>query len=373
MRTRGAIITSAPGKYEVTDLVLDEPRQGELVLTMAASGLCHSDDHIATGDIPVLTYPILGGHEGSGVVAKVGPNTPGWEVGDHVITSFLPACGHCRWCAQGMQNLCDLGANLLMGSRFDDPTSFKVHLPDGTPVGQMAGLGTFAEHTLVDVRSAVKISPDIPLESVCLLGCGVGTGWGSSVNMAAVRPGDTVVVFGVGGIGMSAVQGAAAAGATNLIVVDPVRFKRESALALGATHAVEDAQAAGDLARSFTNGQGADSALVCVGVTTGEVAAQAYYTIRKGGTLVIVGIGNILDVGLPIPIGDLTLSQKRIQGSLYGGCSPNLDIPRQLELYRSGALKLDEMITHRYTIDEIAQGYEDMHAGVNIRGVVVYG
>ena len=372
METRGAVVTQAPGKFEVVELEVDEPRQGELMVKMAASGLCHSDDHLATGDMPVMHYPICGGHEGAGVVERVGPSTPGFEEGDHVVFSFLPGCGRCRWCASGMQNLCDLGATLLAGSRWDDMTSFRLHLPDGSPVAQMCGIGTFAEHTAVSVNSAIKIDKDLPLDKMCLLGCGVGTGWGSAVNSAQVRPGDTVIVMGIGGIGINAVQGASHAGASNVIAVDPVAFKREKAIELGATHAFEDIAQAVGLAKSLTNGQGADSAIVTIGVVKGEHIAQAFAAIRKAGTVVVTGLGNIAEVGIPVSFGELTLFQKRIQGSLFGQSNPSSDILRQVQMYRDGKLKLDELVTRTYTLDEIALGYEDMHAGKNIRGVIMF-
>jgi NDMA-dependent alcohol dehydrogenase len=372
MQTRAAVVKQAPGTFEVVDLDVEDPRQGELRVKMVASGLCHSDDHLATGDIPVAVYPIVGGHEGAGIVESVGPNTPGWEVGDHVVFSFLPGCGRCRWCASGKQNLCDLGATLLVGSRFSDPESFRFHTADGAPVAQMCGLGTFSEVTTVDVNSAIKVDKDLPLEKVCLLGCGVGTGWGSAVNSAEVRPGDTVIVMGVGGIGINAVQGAAHAGATNVIAVDPVAFKREKALEMGATHAFEDMAKADEFAKSVTNGQGADAAIVTVGVVKGEHVAQAFSAIRKAGTVVVTGLGNIADVGVPISLGELTLFQKRIQGSLFGASSPSADIPRQVQMYVDGRLKLDELVTTEYGLDDIARGYEDMHAGKNIRGVIRY-
>lgn len=370
MQTRGAVITKAPGAYEVVDLEVDEPRQGEVRVRMVASGLCHSDDHIATGDLPVPLYPFLGGHEGAGIVESVGPGTRGWEPGDHVVFSFIPGCGRCRWCASGMQNLCDLGAYLLNGSRFDDPTSFRVHTADGDPVGQMCGLGTFAELTCVDVNSAVKVDDDVPLERACLLGCGVGTGWGSAVNSAEVRPGDTVVVMGVGGIGINAVQGAAHAGAAHVIAVDPVEFKRTKALELGATEAFADIGEANMFARSVTNGQGADAAIVTVGVVRGEHVGQAFSCIRKAGTVVVTGLGDVAEVGIPVSLAELTLFQKRIQGSLFGASSPSWDIPRQIQMYRDGLLKLDELVTTEYSLDEVATGYEDMHAGKNVRGVI---
>jgi NDMA-dependent alcohol dehydrogenase len=377
MRTRAAAILErptkgSPAKYQVIDVEFGDPRQGELLVRMAASGLCHSDDHIATGDVPVRTYPIIGGHEGAGVVEEVGPHTLGWEQGDHVIFSFLPGCGRCRWCASGMQNLCDLGALVLAGSRPDDPTSFRAHTTDGRPVSQMAGIGTFAEHSVVHVNSAVKVDKDLPLDKVCLLGCGVGTGWGSAVNSAAVRPGDTVIIMGIGGIGINAVQGAAHAGATNVIAVDPVAFKREKAMELGATHTFADIAEADEFAKSQTNGQGADSVIVTIGVVHGEHVAQAFAATRKAGTVVVTGLGDITEVGIPVSIGELTLFQKRIQGSLFGESSPSSDILRQAQMYRDGKIKLDELVTRTYTLDEVAQGYEDMHAGKNIRGVIVF-
>ena len=370
MRTRGAVIAKVPGAYEVVDLEVDDPRQGELRVRLVASGLCHSDDHVATGDLPMPFYPFLGGHEGAGVVDAVGPHTPRWEPGDHVVFSFLPGCGRCRWCASGMQNLCDLGAFLLDGTRFDDQNSFRFHTPDGEPVGQFLGLGTFAETTVVDVRSAVKVDRDLPLDKVCLLGCGVGTGWGSAVSSAGVRPGDTVIVMGVGGVGINAVQGAAVAGASHVIAVDPTELKREKAMELGATRAFADIADANLFARSVTGGQGADAAIVAVGVVRGEHVAQAFSAVRKAGTVVVTGLGNAAEVGIPVSLAELTLFQKRIQGSLFGASAPSWDILHQVQMYRDGTLELDGLVTAEYGLDDVARGYEDMHAGKNIRGII---
>lgn len=374
MQTRGAVIRQTPGKFEVVDLEVEDPRPGEVQVKMVASGLCHSDDHVATGDIPVGVYPFAGGHEGAGIVTKAGPNTKGLKEGDHVIFSFLPSCGHCRWCASGMQNLCDLGAGLLAGSRWDDPTSFRLKLAGtDTPVGQMCGISTFVETTTVSQDSCVKVPDDVPLEVACLLGCGVGTGWGSAVNSGGVKPGDTTIVMGIGGIGINAVQGAAHAGASNIIAVDPVTFKREKAQELGATHAVASMEEATELAKQFTNGQGADQTIVTVGVLKPDMIGQAMASIRKAGTVVVTALGNMNDTTpVPISLADLTLFQKRLQGALFGASNPNWDIRRQLELYRSGVLKLDELVTKTYTLDEVAQGYQDMHDGKNIRGVIRY-
>ncbi|MBV9313167.1 MAG: NDMA-dependent alcohol dehydrogenase [Pseudonocardia sp.] len=370
MKCRGAIVRQAPGKYEVVDLEVDDPWQAELRVKLVATGLCHSDDHVATGDIPAGVYPFAGGHEGGGIVESVGPHTPGWQVGDKVVLSFLPSCGKCRWCATGHQNLCDLGMWILQGHRWTDPTSYRLHLDDGTPVGQMCGISAFCEYTTVSVDSAIKVPEDTPLDKACLLGCGVGTGWGSAVYTGEVAPGDTVIIMGVGGIGINAVQGAAHAGALNVIAVDPVALKREKAESLGATHSVAKMAEATELARSFTNGQGADVAIVTVGVTEPEHVAEAFSSIRKQGTVVVTGLGSLTKVGLPIAISELTLFEKKLKGALFGSSNPNADIPRLLEMYRAGQLKLDELVTTEYSLDEIGRGYEDMHAGKNIRGVV---
>lgn len=371
MKTRGAILREIPGKFEIVELDLEEPRPGEILVRLAASGMCHTDDHVALGDLPSDTVPMCGGHEGAGVVVEVGAGTPGWQVGDHVVLSCLPSCGRCRWCAVGMGNLCDLAATLLRGARFDDPDSFRMSL-DGQPVGQWCSISTFSEYTTVSVTSAVKIDPSIPLESACLVGCGVNTGWGSAVNIAQVRPNDTVIVMGVGGIGSFAVQGAVHAGAANVIAVDPVAFKRDMAGQVGATHAVETIAEATDLARSMTNGQGADSAIITVGVLDPEHVRQAFAAIRKAGSCVVTSLGPSTDFGVPISLFELTLYQKRLLGSMFGGVAPMRDVTKMLELYTSGRLKLDEIITTRYSLDQVNQGYADMHAGRNVRGVITF-
>jgi S-(hydroxymethyl)glutathione dehydrogenase/alcohol dehydrogenase len=314
---------------------------------------------------------LCGGHEGSGVVVEVGANTPGWAAGDHVVFAFIPACGRCRWCAEGKQNLCNLGATIRLGSRFEDPTSFRMSL-DGEPVAQMCGISTFSELTTVSVNSAVKVAKDVPLDKLSLLGCGVGTGWGSAVNAAQVGPRDTVIVMGIGGIGMSAVQGAAHAGARDVIAVDPVSFKLEQATLFGATHVAANMTEATDLARSLTDGQGADAAIVTVGVTTADHISQAFSAIRKDGVVVVTGAGPAGVSKLSINLSELTMAQKRVVGALYGQSSPFSMIPKLVDLYTAGRLKLDEMVTRTYTLDEVAQGYEDMHAGRLVRGMVMF-
>jgi S-(hydroxymethyl)glutathione dehydrogenase/alcohol dehydrogenase len=370
MRTRAAILTEIPGKYEVAELELESPRRGEITVQLAASGMCHSDDHIARGDLPSETLPMCCGHEGAGVVVEVGPDTPDWEVGDHVVLATLPSCGRCRWCQTGMGNLCDLSANLLRGARFNDTDSFRLAMDDGTPVGQWCGVGTFSEYSTVGVESAVKIDPEIPLDRACLVGCAVNTGWGSTVNVAEVKPGDTVIVMGAGGIGAFAIQGAVHAGAAHVIAVDPLPFKREMAGKFGATHVVGDMAEATELAQSMTNGQGADATVITVGVLEPSMITEAFASIRKAGACVITSLGPSTDFGIPISAFELTLYQKKLLGSMFGAVAPIRDTVKMLELYQAGRLNLDDVVTTRYTLDQVNDGYADMHAGRNVRGLV---
>jgi S-(hydroxymethyl)glutathione dehydrogenase/alcohol dehydrogenase len=368
VKTTAAVLTGVGKDWEVTELELDPPRAGEVLVRFAASGLCHSDHHLRTGDIPVR-YPIVGGHEGAGVVEETGEGVTRVHPGDHIVCSFLPVCGHCRFCARGMTNLCDLG-RLLTANSLPDGT-FRFHA-DGEDFGQMCLVGSFAQRAVLSEYSCVKIDDDIPLETAALVGCGVPTGWGTAVNAGQVRPGDTTVVYGTGGVGINAVQAAAIAGARHVIAVDPVPFKRELAARLGATHTAADADAAQQIVRDVTSGVGADQSLITVGEVTREVVADAFAIVRKGGTVVITGLSGPGDNTIVLPAFELTLLEKRLQGALFGGGNPFDDIPRMLEMYRAGKLKLDELITNRYRLDDINQGYRDMLAGRNVRGVLVH-
>ena len=234
MRSRAAIVREVGGDWSVEEIDLDPPQDGEVLVSWEATGLCHSDEHIRTGDLPA-PLPLIGGHEGAGIVQEVGPGVQGLKPGDHVVASFLPACGRCRFCSTGHQNLCDLGALIMAGTQADGTHRRRAR---GQNVGVMAFVGTFSQYGTVPEASIVKIDDDLPLNRACLLGCGVMTGWGSAVNTADIRPGDTVVVIGFGGIGSGAVQGARLAGAERIIVVEPVEVKRDKAFEFGATHFV---------------------------------------------------------------------------------------------------------------------------------------
>jgi S-(hydroxymethyl)glutathione dehydrogenase/alcohol dehydrogenase len=366
---RAAILCEAPGRWEVHDVVVDAPREREVLVRMVACGLCHSDDHFTTGDITVGHLPICGGHEAAGVVEAVGPGVVGLAEGDHIVSSFVPGCGRCRWCATGRQNLCENGALLLEGTQIDG--TFRMHFGE-EDVGQNSMIGGFSEVAVLPEWACVKVDHDVPLEIAAILGCAVPTGWGSAQKAAEVGPGDTVVVYGAGGIGMSAVQGAKHCGAEHILVVDPVEGKRRSSLEFGATQAFADHAEATEIAKELTNGQGADSAIICVGVVKGEDVAHGFAAIRKAGTVVVTAAGSDSEVGIPVGLLELTMFQKRIQGALYGMSAPSYAIPHLIDLWRSGALQLEKMVTRSYALDEINKGYEDMHAGHNIRGVIDY-
>ena len=369
MRTRAAVLWDQPGEWKVQEIELDEPGSTEVLVEMAATGLCHSDDHFTTGDMTARHLPVIGGHEGSGIVRQVGAEVHDFEVGDHVLTSFIPACGKCKWCARGLQNLCDGGGRTLIG---DQPGGgFRAHA-DGSDIAAMASLGTFAEWQVYDQISLVKVDKSLPLNTICLVACGVQTGFGSATNAAAVRPGDVVLILGAGGVGMNAVQGASLSGASHVVVVDPAPSKKTWAPQFGATEVFGNFAEADAFVKSITNGQGADSAIVTIGVVTNEHIGQAYGAIRKAGTVVVTGVSNERE-SAPIPgfnAISVAMFQKRIQGALYGMGSPREVMPELLNLYSAGRLKLDELITRRYTLDDINQAYADMRAGINIRGVI---
>jgi NDMA-dependent alcohol dehydrogenase len=372
MKTRGAILRQMPGKWDIVEMDLDEPRDREVTIKMVGSGLCHSEVSMSNGDFPVAHYPICGGHEGAGVVVDVGPNSGDWKVGDHAAISCLPSCGRCHWCANGQGNLCDLSAHLLTGARFDDPTSYRLR-ENGQDVGQWCGVGCFTEYTTISIDQAVHVPEDMPLEKVCLLGCAVDTGWGSTVNLAKPEPGHTVIIMGVGGVGAFALQGAVHAGATNVIACDPLAFKRETAETIGATHTAASIEEATEIAQSLTNGQGADSTIITVGRMNVEYIPQALASVRKAGTVVVTALGSAEETeGVPMSLFELSLSQKRLQGSMFGATAPFRDIPKFIHMYQQGQLKLDEIITQTYSLDQVNEGYDDLLAGKNMRGVITF-
>lgn len=368
MRTNAAVLWEAPGKWQIEELEVAEPGAADVLIRIEAAGLCHSDYAFNTGDSPVQYFPWIGGHEGAGVVTAVGSDVRSVSVGDHVVTVFIPSCGRCRWCASGQGNLCDEGARIMaLGSGEEQ---FRIRTTSGQGVGQTALLGTFSQWTLVPEQSVIKIPDDIPFAAACLLACGVPTGWGAAVNAGNVSPGDVVVVMGTGGIGMNSVQGARHAGATHIIAIDPAPYKRDQALKFGATESFADIADAAERLAHLTNGQGADVTMVSVDLLTSEIAGQALESVRKAGTVVITSLGRGGISSIPVDLMMFPLYQKRIQGSLFGAQSPLEAVPKLIELYRNGDLKLDELVSQSYRLDEINEAYEDVLGGTVIRPVI---
>jgi alcohol dehydrogenase (nicotinoprotein) len=366
--TKAAVIRGVGHDWEVIEAELDPPQPGEVLVRFTVSGLCHSDEHIRHGDLPVR-FPMVGGHEGAGVVEQVGAGVTRVQVGDHIICSFLPVCGHCRYCATGRSYICDNTGTILEGCMPDG--TFRFH-QGGEDFGALDLLGTFSQYATIREDSAIVVDKDLPLDVAVLLGCGVLSGWGSAVYAGEVRPGDTTVVFGAGGVGNYAVQGARYAGAGNVIAIDPSPLKREFALDLGATHAVEDVAEAREIVETVTRGAGADQSVVTVGVADEQVIRDAFEITGKGGITVLTSVAAADAKTVHLSGFDVTIANKRIQGSLYGSGNPFYDIPRLVDLYRSGALRLDETITKTYTLDEINAGYADLLEGKNLRGVLVH-
>jgi NDMA-dependent alcohol dehydrogenase len=367
MKTRAAILWEVGKDWSVEEIDLDPPKTGEVLVRLVASGLCHSDEHLVTGDLPA-PLPMIGGHEGAGVVEEVGPGVEWLAAGDHVVFGFVPSCGRCPSCTSGQGNLCDLGMFLLDGFQITDHTA--RHHAHGSDLRLMCLLGTFSERTVVNEASCIKIDPDIPLDVASLLGCGVVTGWGSAVYAAEVRPGEDVAVVGIGGIGINAVQGAKLAGAHRIFAIDPVPFKREKAMQFGATHTASSMEEAQALISEVTLGRMAQKVILTMGVGRGEALAPALAMSSKRGRVVVTNIHPALETEVTMSALDLTLMEKQVVGSLFGSANPRVDIPRLLALYRSGQLDLDGLVTRTYRLDEVNDGYEDMREGRNLRGVL---
>ncbi len=383
MRSRAAILYEYGHPWTVEEFELDPPRAGEVLLRLAATGLCHSDEHIRQGrlaappetlrslGLPAMS-PTIGGHEGSGVVVEVGEGVARFAPGDHVVTSFVAVCGQCRWCASGMEYLCDTGAGTLAPGMPTDGT-FRHHTVDGRNLGHVSKIGAFAEHTVVSADSLVKIDQRLPLVPAALLACAVPTGYGSAARRAQVRGGDTVVVIGAGGIGTAAIQGARISGAARIVAVDPVEFKRLSAPTFGATHTAATAPEAVELVRELTRGVMADAVVVSPAMIGEADVGAALALTRKGGTCVLTGLPAPNTNSIAVQLQDFILMNKTLCGTMFGSCNPKSDIPLLATLYESGQLLLDEMITKRYGLDAINDAYADQAAGELIRGVIDFG
>ena len=371
--TRAAVLWEVGTDWSIEDVELDDPRATDVLVRMESAGMCHSDDHARTGDMP-MPLPIIGGHEGAGVVEAVGPDVTRLAPGDHVAVSFVPACGHCRWCSTGRQYICDSGAKLFnVGMMSDDRLAHHVtRNGERVPVGRYAQVGTFSEQILVNEDSLVKVDDDLPADAVALVSCGVATGFGSATERAGTKPGDDEAVIGVGGIGINAVQGARVAGAQRVIAIDPVEFKREQAMKLGATHAFASVEEAAGAIGELTQGVMCDRVVLAAGVVHGDMVEPALGLTSKGGTLVVTGVAPATESDAQLNLMMLSMMNKEVKGTIFGSMNPREAIPRLLSMYREGVLHLDELVTRRYSLDEVNQGYADMLEGRNIRGVISF-
>ena len=368
MKTRTAILYAPGEAIRVEEVELDPPKDHEVQVKLVAAGVCHSDYHLVSGELPGY-MPMALGHEGAGIVEAVGSAVTNCMPGDHVVLSFIPSCGTCYYCTRGHTNLCNMGASILMGPQLDG--TFRMHNSNGEDVGQMCVISTFSERTVAPDMSVVKVADYDPLNKAVLVGCGVPTGIGAVIHRAKVEAGSTVMVIGCGGIGMNAVQGAALAGARMVIAVDTVDFKLEKSKEFGATHTINaKTQDVVQIVKDLTWGAGVDYAFESI--ATPATIGQAYACLGKNGTVVVIGLTPATAESIPIPPLDLVLFQKTIMGTLYGDSQPRVDIPNLLAMYHAGKVKLDELVTRTYTLDQINEAYADMLAGKNLRGVIEF-
>lgn len=368
MQIDAAVLRHTNTPLTIEKLELGEPQAGEVLIEMRAAGVCHSDWHAVTGHAAV-DLPVVLGHEGSGVVADLGPAVDGLSVGDHVGLSWLPYCGTCRPCRHNHTNLCQTylpalwAGTLLDGTRrLTDAESRSVH--------HTSALSTWSTHAVVPAISCVKM-PDVPYEISALIGCAVTTGVGAAINKAKVRPGSTVAVFGGGGVGLSIVMGAAYSGATRIVVVDLNAGKEQLALSLGATHfvAVDDGIDPVEVIRDLTGGVGADYAFDAVGRT--GVQAQVVASIAQSGTAVLVGLPPA-GARLEVDPTEITRNEKTLTGSIFGSAHTHRDFVAYARLYADGLLPIDRLITDRYKLAEVNDACRQMLTGSAGRVVIQY-
>ncbi|HUZ20410.1 MAG TPA: NDMA-dependent alcohol dehydrogenase [Acidimicrobiales bacterium] len=370
MKTQAAVLFPGKGEWVVEEIDLDPPKAQEILVRIRASGMYHSEEHHLTGDVP-LKAPTIGGHEGAGVVEEVGPGVTTVRPGDHVVFSSIPTCERCPSCATGHGNLCDLAMWIGEGRQLRDHTA-RHHL-GGTDLNLICLLGAFAHHTVVNEASIIKIADELPFDKACIVGCGVPTGWGAAVYSGGVRAGDDVCVVGVGGIGASAIQGARFAGARRIFAVDPVPWKREQALALGATHVAASIEEAFELVREVTRGRFCNVTICSMGVGRGELMGSIMQLAAKQGRVVVVNIHPVRDVAPTIDMLNLTGYEKQVVGSIFGSVNSRRDVPMLLDLYQEEKLDLDRIVSRTYgSLEQVNEGYQDMRDGKNLRGVLVF-
>ncbi|MCS6924411.1 MAG: Zn-dependent alcohol dehydrogenase [Candidatus Binatia bacterium] len=362
---KAAVLYKVGEPLVIDELTLDPPKAGEVRVRVAANGACHSDLHVMTGDMR-MPLPIVLGHEGAGIVTEVGPGVTSVREGDHVVLSFAPTCGVCSFCTQGYPHLCETRPKTL-GTLLDGTT--RLH-KNGTDVFHFAFTASFAEETVVPESCAIKIRPDVPLDRACFVGCGTMTGIGAAINTARVQPGSSVAVLGCGGVGLNVIQGAALAGARQIIAVDLVPQKLDLAKVFGATHCVNPTQddpltAVMDL----TGGRGVDYAFEVI--STPKTIELAFKMTARRGVCTIVGVS---PEGARISLNPnvFTMTEKRLQGSYYGSTRPRIDMPRLLDLYMEGKIKIDELVSRTFPLEGVNEAYDLLRQGSVARSVIKF-
>ena len=367
MKAKAAILFEVGQKLDIREVEVKEPQTGEVLVRMTVGGICHSDLHVMTGHLEVPLPSILG-HEGAGIVAEVGPGVTSVETGDHVIPLWRLSCGDCKYCTSSRSALCPVGTEIRATGRLMDGTSrFAL---DESEIKHFLGVSTFSQYSVIPERALLKIPQDFSMERAALLGCGVITGVGAVINAAQVRPGSTVAVFGTGGVGLNVVQGAVLAGAEKIVAVDLLDSKLEFAREFGATHAVN---ASSDdpvkEIRTLTGGEGVDYAFEVIGLP--KTLRQAFDTLAKCGVAIAVGV-TPFESEVSVPIMGLVFEERVLKGSLYGSSRPRIDIPKLMDLYRTGKLKLDELLTRTYPFEQINEAYAALERGEVARTVVFF-
>lgn len=360
MHTKGAVVRSTGAGWAVETIRLREPGPGEVRVRWHWAGLCYSDLHMERDSSEPL--PKVAGHEGAGIVAAVGAGVTRVQVGDHVAASPIPICGHCRYCVAGRVTLCENAASVHSGAGGEP----RLRGTDDEVMQAHCGLGTIATDGLVSEMSLVPVPRTLPLQVAALISCGVLTGWGAATHIAEVKSGDSVAVIGAGGVGANAIQAARIAGAARIVAIEPRSGRADVLRSLGATDVVGDAAAAAAISRD-----GYEAVLLCVGDLSEEIVTDAFGLTARGGVLVLASLGDDVERRtVHLSGAEIVLAQVRIEGTLMGGSNPLLDIPVIVDLYERGVFRLDELISAEYVLDDINDGFRDLAAGRNLRGLV---
>lgn len=366
MKVKAAVFYEEGMPFQVEELDLEAPHEGEILVKVAAAGVCHSDWHLMTGATK-HPLPVVPGHEGAGVVAAIGPGVTRMQKGNHVALNWAPNCGHCFYCLRDRPSLCETFVGPIWAGTMMDGTTrlFKA----GQPVYHFSALACFADYVVVPQECCVPLDKDVPLEIAALIGCAVTTGVGAVLNTAVVQPGSSVVVYGAGGVGLNIIMGARLADAGRIIAVDTNETKGDLAASFGATDFVMARPDTVDAIKGLTGGRGADYVFEAIGITA--VQEQCLDVVRPGGLVVYVGMSP-MGSSTNLPGAVIARQEKTVTGSYYGSANTARDFPKYADLYKQGLLDLESLISKRYTLDQINEAYADMLNGEIARGIIQF-